>query len=89
MVRRLLACAGIAGSICCGAWYLGLLDPRVDAQGRPLCAMPEAGHYSPGSVARHGDTLYQCVFIYGDQLESSGVSWVKVTTGGRLAPNVR
>jgi hypothetical protein len=68
-----------------GVVGLKVLRASPEAQTRPLCTLPDTSSYSPGAVARHGTTLYQCVYVYGEQLAPAGVAWVKVATGGTLA----
>ena len=77
------------------AAFLGLLVagtcamPALVAQDKDLCRMPQKSSYSPGAVAEHEGQVYQCLFVYGEDLAPAGVAWIKVERSKEFVPGGR
>lgn len=82
--KGLLAMLGIVaatGSIA----YAVSPGQTVEPVRKGLCSMPGRSAYSPGALARHENSVYRCVYVYGDNLRTTGVAWVKMTETFSLA----
>jgi hypothetical protein len=44
----------------------------------PTCTMPQDRRHSPGAMVDRDGQIYQCVFVFGQNLTPSGVAWVKM-----------
>ncbi len=42
----------------------------------PFCTMPTDVKYSPGTIAPHDGQYYECVHVFGENVEPAGVAWV-------------
>jgi hypothetical protein len=85
MIKRLgLAVAAIA-IVVAGAAIVGLADQPAAAFQQvqnqtppPLCTMPTDRRYSAGAMVDRDGQIYQCVFVFGQNLTPAGVAWVKM-----------
>ena len=78
MIKNLAFGLGVLGLLAGLAITIRPTTTYARTQDRPLCTMPDSGTYSPGAMAKYGNDVYRCLYVFGDKLTPAGVAWVKM-----------
>ncbi len=76
MIKRLAYGLGVVGLIG-GVLVAGRLASASAPQSGSVCHIPAKGSYSVGAIVKHGDDIYRCLSVYGNEMTPTGVAWVK------------
>jgi hypothetical protein len=87
MTRRLIVMLCIVAGLAVGLTVVR--SASAQGQAAPVCTMPQDVGYSAGALQEYQGQIYQCVYVFGENLTPRGVAWIKVSRMSTFVPQVK